>query len=275
MGGLLDIKFAIGTIKRGCAQLQRIRHSNLSVSIDCDDEVDLLVNLSGGHRIHGRVAGIFQSEMPRPGSVSVLPPSSPVRIRISGECSVLILRIAWQEMLQFAMQDSINPDRLVIQPRASDNDPLLAQRLFQVAAADTLVARETAVASVASALTAKAVHIPARLRSVGLSGKNLRRAIDLIESTMTEDLSLATLSQSAGLSLYHFARGFHQATGYSPHQYILKRRTERAIDLLTKSQLSIGDIAKAAGFTHVSHQARHVRRLTSLSPQEYRQHVIP
>ncbi len=275
MGGLLDIRFAPGTIKRGCTRLQRIQHQDMSVSIDCGEEVDLLVNLSGGHRVEGRVDGVFRSEMPRPGSVSVLPPSCPVRIQISGDCSVLILRIEWREMLEFAAQNSISPDRLVIQPRVSDDDPLLARLLFRAAAADTPLARETAIAAIASNLVARSVCIPKRRQSVGLSGNILRRSIELIDSSTAEDVSLSALSQSAGLSLHHFARGFNLATGYSPHQYIVKRRTERAIDLLARSQLSIRDIAKEAGFTHASHQARHVRRLTSLSPQEYRRHVVP
>jgi AraC family transcriptional regulator len=51
------------------------------------------------------------------------------------------------------------------------------------------------------------------------------------------------------------------------HQYVIKRRLELAKSLLIEGDLSIAEIALAAGFSHQSHLARHMRRTSGLSPR--------
>jgi len=51
----------------------------------------------------------------------------------------------------------------------------------------------------------------------GLSNKNLAQILDLINSDLSADLSLAILAETVGLSEYHFLRLFKQSTGLTPH----------------------------------------------------------
>ena len=44
-------------------------------------------------------------------------------------------------------------------------------------------------------------------------------------------------------------------------------RVERAKALLTKDELSMAEVALAAGFAHQSHMARHMRRMLGLPPR--------
>jgi len=44
---------------------------------------------------------------------------------------------------------------------------------------------------------------------------------------------LARLAAKCGLSVRHFARAFRHSTGVPPHRWLLKRRVDRARELLT------------------------------------------
>ena len=46
----------------------------------------------------------------------------------------------------------------------------------------------------------------------------------------------------------HFAAQFRAATGLRPHQYLLRRRIERAQQLLIETGMPIVDVALSVGF---------------------------
>jgi AraC family transcriptional regulator len=48
---------------------------------------------------------------------------------------------------------------------------------------------------------------------------------------------------------------------------VIQRRVELAKTLLTQDNLSMAEIALAAGFAHQSHMARHMRRVLGLPPR--------
>src|SRR5215207_8262870 len=73
----------------------------------------------------------------------------------------------------------------------------------------------------------------------GLSGGRLRRVREFINECLEQDLTLADIAESAGLSQFHFARAFKQTTGLTPQQYVTERRVERAKFLLTESELPL------------------------------------
>ncbi len=108
------------------------------------------------------------------------------------------------------------------------------------------------------------------IRATGLSGAALRRVESYIVDHLAEDLSLAELAAQVHLSPYHFARCFKEATGFSPHQYVIRRRIERAKLLLTTTDWPLSHIAHIVGFASESHFALHFKDLTGLTPRQYR-----
>jgi AraC family transcriptional regulator len=91
-----------------------------------------------------------------------------------------------------------------------------------------------------------------------------------IEDNLAENIALADLAAVIGLSVSHFNVLFREAVGLSPHQYLIRRRVERAKDLLGESKLSISQIAAESGFAHQSHLARHMRRMLGVAPKALR-----
>jgi AraC family transcriptional regulator len=93
-----------------------------------------------------------------------------------------------------------------------------------------------------------------------------------IEEHLAEEISLTALAEVADLSLYHFARAFTQSFGVPPHRYHMARRMDRARSLLQKPALSVTQIGIQIGFRESSSFTRAFRRLTGLTPTEYRRH---
>jgi AraC family transcriptional regulator len=106
--------------------------------------------------------------------------------------------------------------------------------------------------------------------SGGLSPHQLRHAIKYINDNLNLDLSLTVLATMLGISLYYFERLFKQSVGFTPHQYILRCRIEKAKQLLRTTQLSILEITEQVGYKNQSHFSKLFRKLTGVSPRAYR-----
>jgi AraC family transcriptional regulator len=94
----------------------------------------------------------------------------------------------------------------------------------------------------------------------------MRRVTDYIEANLDQDLALPQLAELAGLSLSHFKTLFRRTAGLPLHQYVIRRRVERAREMLMRGDLPISQVALEVGFAHQSHMARHFRRLLGTSP---------
>lgn len=98
----------------------------------------------------------------------------------------------------------------------------------------------------------------------------IRRLVDFIEENLDRDLSLEAMATEVAVSPLYLPRSFKAAVGQSPHQYVIRRRIERAKELLTSGDLPIVDVALAVGFSSQSHLSSWFLRLVGVSPAEYR-----
>jgi AraC family transcriptional regulator len=106
--------------------------------------------------------------------------------------------------------------------------------------------------------------------SGGLAKHKLRRATEYISEHLDGELALADIAGAVELSPYHFARAFKQATGLTPHQFLIKARIERAKSLLAETELPIVEVSHRAGFKNQSHFTTIFRKLTAMTPKAYR-----
>jgi transcriptional regulator of acetoin/glycerol metabolism/AraC-like DNA-binding protein len=111
---------------------------------------------------------------------------------------------------------------------------------------------------------------PAPQAHGGLSPGAMRRVREHVEAHLSESIDLVMLAAVAGLSVHHFAREFKQSAGVTPHYYLTQMRVERAQDMLAHTDLSLSEIAYAAGFSDQSHLARHFRLMLGTTPSEFR-----
>ncbi len=111
----------------------------------------------------------------------------------------------------------------------------------------------------------------ARPRVSGLCKWRLKRAKDYMEANLGESVSLADVAAAAGLSRMHFAARFRDATGLRPHEYLLRRRIERARELLLHSRLPLVEIAFEVGFKTQAHFTTVFARFAGETPNVWRQ----
>ena len=151
----------------------------------------------------------------------------------------------------------------------------LLQRLRgQVAGFPHLIAADT-IEILAAVLAA------AGSRSAELIGKGPRDVttvadrlvadtLRLIWDQSQRDLTVADLARQLPITQRSLERRFRAALGHTIHEEILRCRVERARRLLTKTDLSVKEVATAAGFPNADNMGRAFRRLEGRSPSEYR-----
>lgn len=95
--------------------------------------------------------------------------------------------------------------------------------------------------------------------------------IGFIQLNLNKDLTVADLAKNVNLHPDYFSRLFLQLTGERPLPYIHEKRIERAQYLIMTSGMSFSQIAEETGFTNVPHFTKIFKRITSLTPGQYRQ----
>jgi AraC family transcriptional regulator len=98
----------------------------------------------------------------------------------------------------------------------------------------------------------------------------IAEAVNYIENSIDEKLSLAQLASRAGMSDFHFNRIFKTVSGHTLKQYVLGRKLSRALDRLRQTDRSVLDIALDLGFEYPEVFSRDFKRQFGLSPAEYR-----
>ena len=107
-------------------------------------------------------------------------------------------------------------------------------------------------------------------RPSAMDSRRLQRVLDYIEARIAAEISLHDLAAEACLSPYHFARMFRSALGVAPHRYVVERRVEAAKEKLRLKQSSLVDIALDTGFGSQTNFTRVFRKITGLTPGQYR-----
>src|SRR6516165_4621835 len=104
----------------------------------------------------------------------------------------------------------------------------------------------------------------------GLPPRVVRRLREHIESNIDQRIGVEALAKLANLSVCYFVRAFKQSVGMTPHNYLIRRRVGRTMELLSGTDMPISEIALAAGFADQSHCARRFRQYVGVSPRDYR-----
>jgi AraC-like DNA-binding protein len=114
---------------------------------------------------------------------------------------------------------------------------------------------------------------PAAEKPLGDEKAVVRQVRQYLENHYTENVTLETIVNLSGLSAYHLIRVFRSETGLPPHAYLEQVRITRARQLLRKGN-SIADVAFMTGFADQSHFSRHFKKMTGVTPGQYRRGAI-
>jgi YesN/AraC family two-component response regulator len=112
--------------------------------------------------------------------------------------------------------------------------------------------------------------IPSRKQSEGM-GQTVTSVKEYIDRNYSEDLWLTGLSRKFNVESSYLSKTFKNIVGENLMLYIARTRVEKAKMLLCKNELSITDIALLVGYGDYSYFSRVFRKITGLSPREYRE----
>lgn len=106
--------------------------------------------------------------------------------------------------------------------------------------------------------------------SQGLAPWQVHRVLAHIEANLGISIRNKDLAAVARLSTFHFNVAFRNSVGNSPHEYIIRRRMERAQGLMLSTDKALCDIAVECGFADQPHFTRLFRRFVDESPAAWR-----
>lgn len=86
----------------------------------------------------------------------------------------------------------------------------------------------------------------------------------------TEPIHLNSLSEQFFISPYYLSRMFKEITGFPFSDYVMLTRIKESQRLLLETDLSISEVAANVGFDNFSHFGKTFKKITRLSPREYR-----
>lgn len=103
-------------------------------------------------------------------------------------------------------------------------------------------------------------------------GRRIKNHID--SCYMEENINLGSIAEANHLSQYYLAHIFKKMTGFSPMQYVIKRRIGEAQSLLINTALPITEIALMVGYKNSNHFHSAFSKIVGTTPGGYRKYWI-
>jgi len=101
-----------------------------------------------------------------------------------------------------------------------------------------------------------------------------RRVMEHIEASLATPLRNRELAALVDLSEFHFNVAFRNSVGTTPHEFLIRRRIERAQQLMLSTDMSLCDIAVECGLADQAHLSRLFRRIVGETPAAWRRNRV-
>lgn len=113
---------------------------------------------------------------------------------------------------------------------------------------------------------------PQSARSKGESSyeDSIQNVKEYISENLNENLTVGSLAEIVNMSSSHFSRIFKQQTGFSPYDYVLISRLNRAKYLLQVTDMTVASIAYEVGFNSESNFIYFFTENEGISPGKFR-----
>jgi AraC family transcriptional regulator len=281
-----DRKYQPSTLLGGVAEWDALRVEHRQIGPGAQNCVkpectELVYILSGQAKVRRTGDGQTQEGIARPGTSWLVPAGThETLLELDGSTECLLVFLPDKLLEDSAFADyGIDPDRIQLAYAGGFVDPTLAQIGTALHGLIGRDAQPTDRIFADGLRTALAAHLIGNYtvdrwrpsaRAPSLDAKRLHRVLDFIGERLADDISLDDLAREACLSPFHFSRLFHEATGLPPHRYVIERRIRAAQTMLSSQRSSMAVVALDTGFGSQASFARAFRKVTGLTPRQYR-----
>jgi AraC family transcriptional regulator len=245
------------------------------------EHLGIVYCLRGVNRVARRIEGEAAARVVdfRPRQLALLPSHAPAEFRVSGQADVLVVYLRGAMLRAVADRlfgASTRP--LHFEPAMSFRDSLLEQFCLTLAEAlyrqraDSGRYIDVIAESAAAHCLTRYGRGSARAASPAAPEAEtaLRLARAYVDEHLDGDLGLEALAAAAGLTPAGLKRLLAEAEGETPKQWVIRRRIERAREMLAGTDLALSEIALRAGFASQSHLCVMFKREVGRTPRDFR-----
>jgi AraC-like DNA-binding protein len=248
---------------------------------------DISAEFSGLYIVHQNIPGKKNAKLSHPQHILFLP--------LSGEISVVCDGRKW----------AVGPGHMLYLPPATSHDfsssPHGGERMIALLKSQSLSVEAKGVVKLPISQLAKEIlfylllhpktksakalievfaeTLKDSLESVNATGApehllskvqdpRLKRALEVLESRLSENLAITEIAKIAGLSARNFTRLLQQETGLSPKQWLLAIRVEQAKSLLYAG-VPVTEVALSVGYSSLSQFIAAFRARTGQLPSKF------
>jgi AraC family transcriptional regulator len=136
--------------------------------------------------------------------------------------------------------------------------------------AHAYIAQATALLRFDNGTGSATPHSTVRSFRGGLARWQLRRVIEFVDANLNHTIRMSDVAAKAGLSTSYFFHAFRSTVGESPYAYVVRRRIERAQQLMLRTEKTLSEIALDCGLSDQAHLTRRFKRLAGVSPGAWR-----
>ena len=101
----------------------------------------------------------------------------------------------------------------------------------------------------------------------------VQKAIGIMETRYSEDLTTQVLADYTGLERSYFSTFFKNHTGIPPHRYLTKLRVQKACILIDKDDTPVAKVAESVGLDPQNF-ARIFKKEMGITPLQYRMRLV-
>lgn len=169
----------------------------------------------------------------------------------------------------------VDDDRLICElsePTLSSIIPDTRRTGYEAAALlDRMMSGETLATDAPLITQPLGVHVRASTDTLAIADEEIAKALGYIRRHATANIRIADVLRQITLSRRSLEHRFKKLLGHTPAEEIQRVRMNRIKELLTETDLSIGEIADRAGFEYGEYMAAAFKRIVGTSPTEFRQ----
>ena len=136
--------------------------------------------------------------------------------------------------------------------------------------AQACIAKAAALLQAESDLAETGIGTSPGPRRHPLAPWQVARVVRFIDANLSKKIGVSDFAAVARLSACHFARAFRATVGAAPYAYLIRRRIERAQELILQTDKPLAEIALDCGLADQAHMTRHFGRVVGVSPGAWR-----
>jgi AraC family transcriptional regulator len=216
----------------------------------------------------------------RPGTITIIPSGHEAHWDIAGSFEVSHIYLS-QARFQKCADLLAKGKRVELLDRVGFEDPAAA-RIMELLSAEARIHEPSARLFVEQAIDLlciqllrkhAALSIPVTRPPAGLPPWQIKRVTTYMLEHLSESLTLDELAGVIHLSRFHFCTAFRQATGKTPHEWLVIQRIDMARKLLEDRVLNITEVGLAVGYATPSAFTAAFRKIVGCTPTDFRRRL--